>query len=50
MLARKRDVFRRYSVEQYRKQPWYYTRQGRLEAALYIVVLVAMAVAIYWLA
>jgi hypothetical protein len=32
------------------RQPWYYTSQGRLEAALYFIVLVAMAAAIYWLA
>jgi hypothetical protein len=49
MLARKRDVFRRYSVEQYRKQPWYYTRQGRLEALFYVAAFVAVFMLLWWL-
>jgi hypothetical protein len=48
MLARKRNIFRYYTP--ITQQPWYYTRQGRLEAALYVVVVVAMAAAIYYLA
>jgi hypothetical protein len=48
MLARKRNVYRYYSP--ITQQPWYYTRQGRLEIVLCAAVLAAMAAAIYWLA
>jgi hypothetical protein len=47
MLARKRNIFRYYTP--ITQQPWYYTRQGRLEALLYPVGFVLIFALCWWL-